>query len=213
MIIIGSVGNNLGNNLVSLGHTEKKKIERQKTIHKEIKQRSRSSSLSKVSPAPLPSPVATEDIEETRKESSTALEVGEAGSTKALVGNGGVAADTAEHDKDDIGEYKGPQTSPYWLVGTIIFVLGSLFTFAAFGFAAQSLLASLESVQFISNVIFAKTVHKHVITRRMLVSTLSILCGNVLVVIFSDHEEKLLDSSQITNLFLSNPVYHGYIAR
>ena len=45
-------------------------------------------------------------------------------------------------------------------VGTLVFVVGSLLTFAAFGFAAQSLLASLESIQFVSNVVFMRYVHK-----------------------------------------------------
>merc|ERR1712023_37725 len=35
-----------------------------------------------------------------------------------------------------------------WIIGTTVFVTGSLLNFASFGFAAQSLLASLEAVQF-----------------------------------------------------------------
>jgi len=124
-----------------------------------------------------------------------------------------VASKTKEEEEGDLGDYKGPEKSSLWLIGTITFATGSIFTFAAFGFAAQSLLASLESVQFISNVIFAKTVHKQTITTRMLLATLSILAGNVLVVIFSDHEEQLLNSVQIINLFLTNTAYHGYLAR
>ena len=41
-------------------------------------------------------------------------------------------------------------------IGTVMFITGSLLTFVSFGFAAQSLLASLEGVQFVSNVFFAR---------------------------------------------------------
>ena len=47
---------------------------------------------------------------------------------------------------------------------------------------AQSLLASLESIQFISNVIFVKFVHKEVVTAQMLLASTSIVAGNILVV-------------------------------
>ena len=59
--------------------------------------------------------------------------------------------------------------------------------FASFGFAAQSLLAALESVQFVSNVVFAYYIHGEKITRRICLSTLAIVVGNVLVVSFSSH--------------------------
>ena len=41
-------------------------------------------------------------------------------------------------------------------MGTGVFVLGSLLNFASYGFAAQSLLASLEAVQFVTNVAFGR---------------------------------------------------------
>ncbi len=37
--------------------------------------------------------------------------------------------------------------SKIWIAGTVIFVTGSLLTFAAFAFAPQSILASIEGVQ------------------------------------------------------------------
>lgn len=43
-----------------------------------------------------------------------------------------------------------------WYCGAMLLVLGSLVNFASFGFAPQSLLASLGSVQFVSNVVFGK---------------------------------------------------------
>lgn len=43
-----------------------------------------------------------------------------------------------------------------WCCGAVLLVVGSLVNFASFGFAPQSLLASLGSVQFVSNVVFGK---------------------------------------------------------
>lgn len=43
-----------------------------------------------------------------------------------------------------------------WWCGAVLLVMGSLVNFASFGFAPQSLLASLGSVQFVSNVVFGK---------------------------------------------------------
>ena len=40
----------------------------------------------------------------------------------------------------------------WWLAGTVIFVFGALVVFLSFGFAAQSLLAALESVQVIASI-------------------------------------------------------------
>ena len=51
---------------------------------------------------------------------------------------------------------KSPFKSITWVIGTIIFVTGSLLNFASYAFAAQSMLASLESVQFVTNLIFGK---------------------------------------------------------
>ena len=50
--------------------------------------------------------------------------------------------------------------------GTAIFILGSVINFTAFAFAAASVLAPLEAVQFITNLVFGKCVHGLAISRR-----------------------------------------------
>ena len=104
-----------------------------------------------------------------------------------------------------------PASCSWRKIGTIVFILGNLCTFASFGFAAQSLLASLESIQFVSNVFFVRWVHKETVTRRMLLATLSIVIGNTLVVIFSDHAAGLLTSADIIHLYTTNQTYWGYL--
>jgi len=49
--------------------------------------------------------------------------------------------------------------SPVWIVGTVIFVSGSILNFVAFAFAPQSILASLEGIQvivFVFAIIFSE---------------------------------------------------------
>ena len=165
LVIIGSIGNNLGNNLVSFHHkTEQLSAkERRKDLldnnHQQI-----------------------EDLVHTRLASKTESSL------------------------------TTPSSTCTWRrIGTIVFILGNLCTFASFGFAAQSLLASLESIQFVSNVFFVRWVHKEIITRRMLLATISIVVGNTLVVIFSDHAAALLTSADIINLYVTNRTYWGYL--
>lgn len=58
-----------------------------------------------------------------------------------------------------LGEDRGGvvrENKALWYTGAILLVVGSLVNFASFGFAPQSLLASLGSVQFVSNIVFGK---------------------------------------------------------
>ena len=177
LILLGSLGNNLGNNLVSLAHKESKEAENgQSNI----------------------TVTGTEENE--------------------VVDQGMKITDDSKSNEIPTAELlvvvKECPKRKYSMrtVGTLIFVFGNLFTFAAFGFAAQSLLASLESIQFVSNVVFAKYVHNEKITFRMVVATLSIVIGNVLVVIFSDHSAKLYTSRDILYLYKHNTAYQAYLA-
>eukprot|EP01032_Pedospumella_encystans_P009842 gene9842-11555_t len=162
LVIVGSVGNNLGNNLVSLGH---------KNQHDKKCSSGESSALNK-----------------------------------------GDSTPAAENSEMVASDKMSEEACLSWTnVGRIVFVIGSLFTFASFAFGAQSLIASLESVQFVSNVVFVYYVHREAITRRMLIATLSIVGGNVLVVVFGEHSAKKFTSDEMIHLYKTNNVYHGYM--
>ncbi|CAN0194380.1 unnamed protein product, partial [Ectocarpus fasciculatus] len=75
-----------------------------------------------------------------------------------------------------------------WYLGAVLLVAGSLVNFASFGFAPQSLLASLGSVQFISNVVFGKVILREMVTRRIILGTATIILGNTLTLCFSPHQ-------------------------
>ncbi|CAM9687756.1 unnamed protein product, partial [Phaeothamnion confervicola] len=88
-----------------------------------------------------------------------------------------------------------------WYAGAGALVFGSLLNFLSMGFAAQSLLASLGSVQFISNVVFGSAILHEVITRRIILGTLTIVAGNALVVAFSPHQDSNYDSAQLISFY------------
>jgi hypothetical protein len=47
-----------------------------------------------------------------------------------------------------------------WQIGVTLFSLGNVANFISFGYAAQSLLAAIGCIQFVSNVLFASWVLK-----------------------------------------------------
>ena len=71
-----------------------------------------------------------------------------------------------------------------WQAGIALFAGGNVFNFVSFGFAAQSLLAALGSVQFVSNVVFARLVLKEAVTWRVLGATALIVTGEFVVFSF-----------------------------
>lgn len=54
----------------------------------------------------------------------------------------------------------------YWRLGVLLFSAGSLINFLSLSMAAQSLLATLGGVQFVSNIFFAKFILGERITKR-----------------------------------------------
>lgn len=179
LIIVGSLGNNLGNNLVSLGHKNDKE-------KKEYEKKYKKGRNSKVHPNPTDPSLTQEKLK--------------------ILNEDEVVTDIQQNEKS-------PKKSRNWrVIGQVIFVLGNLFTFASFGFGAQSLIASLESVQFVSNVFFVHFVHKEPVTSRMIMATCSIIVGNILVVLFSKEESVLYTSHKLMHLYATNTVYHVYLA-
>jgi magnesium transporter len=181
LVLIGAIGQNLGNNIVSIAHMH----EHENLVHDEksdllINDKSGDVELTVV---------AKSDTVMTDSENTDI---------------GAVTLDSTETEKTWFQTH-------LWGIGTTVFVTSSIMCFVAFGFAAQSLLASLESVQFVSNIIFAKFVLKEDISWTMLASTIAIIGGNSLVVVFSGHGSLLLNGEEIFDLYASNTAFHVYL--
>lgn len=57
------------------------------------------------------------------------------------------------------------------------------------GYTAQSLLAALGAVQFISNLVFAACVLRQAVPMHALAATLLIVAGNTVLAVFGDHDD------------------------
>lgn len=73
-------------------------------------------------------------------------------------------------------------------IGTITFAVGAILNFVSFSFAPTAVLAPLESIQFVSNLIFAKFVLKKTISVRMIVASSMVVAGTVISVIFGPRD-------------------------
>ena len=97
-----------------------------------------------------------------------------------------------------------------WLGSMIVFVIANIANFASFAFAAQSLLAALGSIQFVSNVVFSKVVNKESLNPWILVGTVVVVIGCVLLVVFGSHDSPSFTAQELMDLY-SNPAYIAYL--
>ncbi|GMH95329.1 hypothetical protein TrVE_jg9083 [Triparma verrucosa] len=109
--------------------------------------------------------------------------------------------DDSEEDEEEFEPISAGQ-SKVWVIGTCVFVSGSLLNFASYPFAPQSMLASLESVQFVSNLLFGKIMHGAIITKSMWFGTGITLAGTLLAVAFSSKVALQLTLDDLQALWL-----------
>jgi drug/metabolite transporter (DMT)-like permease len=79
---------------------------------------------------------------------------------------------------------------PQWITGFSLFAFGTGMSFGAFKFAAQSLLAGLGSVQFLSQVFFSRFILHERVESYAYFGVALIIVGCVFLVIFGAHETK-----------------------
>lgn len=77
-------------------------------------------------------------------------------------------------------------------------------------FAAQSLLAALGSIQFVTNIFFAAVINKEPITTRAIIATFIIIVGNIFIIIFGSKSTENYNLDELKELAL-NPLFLGYI--
>lgn len=103
------------------------------------------------------------------------------GSVMINVGNNvqalGMGMEAAQKDLDEKEQSKRPKV--LWTTGTVAFIVGSVINFVAFVFAAASVLAPLEAIQFVSNLVFARFVTKVPVSKRMIAGSALIIAGTI----------------------------------
>jgi len=102
-------------------------------------------------------------------------------------------------------------SSKTWVTGTVVFITGALLNFASFGFAPQSTLASLESIQFVSNLFFGWWLLHEKITRNMIIGTALTVGGTVFAVVFSSKEAAEVENVEDLVGLWNNYYWIGYI--
>ena len=108
---------------------------------------------------------------------------------------------TAVPQKKHDEETEGCTTEFIWNMGMFAFVFGSIVNFASFAFAAQSLLACLGTVQFVSNVFFAKFVLKETLTPRIIFATTVIISGLTVAILCSNHATLTYSTADLRDLY------------
>jgi len=144
--------------------------------------------------------------------SSVALGVvlGLAGSIAINTGNNiqSLGMQQLEIDSDDEIHICSSRT---WVLGTFVFVTGALLNFASYGFAPQSTLASLESIQFVTNLFFSKVLLKKDISPKMYAGTILTVSGTVFAVMFSSKEAAPIEDIADLVLLWENYLWIGYL--
>ncbi|KAH6823737.1 magnesium transporter [Perilla frutescens var. hirtella] len=88
-----------------------------------------------------------------------------------------------------------------WRIGILFFILGNSLNFISFGYAAQSLLAALGSIQFVSNILFAYFVLNKTVAVKVLIATAFIVLGNVFLVAFGNHQSPVYTPEQLAEKY------------
>ncbi|GAA0171605.1 secondary carrier transporter [Lithospermum erythrorhizon] len=88
-----------------------------------------------------------------------------------------------------------------WRVGIVFFAFGNCLNFISFGYAAQSLLAALGSIQFVSNIAFAYYVLNKTVSIRVMVATTFIVLGNILLVAFGNHQSPVYSPEELAEKY------------
>eukprot|EP00246_Nothoceros_aenigmaticus_P017867 TRINITY_DN9033_c0_g1_i1.p1 TRINITY_DN9033_c0_g1~~TRINITY_DN9033_c0_g1_i1.p1 ORF type:complete len:425 (+),score=54.09 TRINITY_DN9033_c0_g1_i1:380-1654(+) len=123
------------------------------------------------------------------------------------------AADTSFAGEKEVS--KKPITHfQSWRIGAMVFALGNIINFISFGYAAQSLLAALGSVQFVSNVGFAYWVLGESVNYSVILATIFIVVGNIFFVSFGNHQSLIYTPQQLLAKYTNFPylVYCAFLA-
>jgi hypothetical protein len=91
--------------------------------------------------------------------------------------------------------------NPRWMLGMLVFIIGNLCNFAALNFAAQSLLAPLNSISLVVNVFLAPLINGEMWTWKDIVGIALIISGGLIVVIFSGFTSKDYNLCVLLKLF------------
>lgn len=100
---------------------------------------------------------------------------------------------------------------PVWFAGVPLLLLGAISVFASYGAAEQSLLGSLISVQFISNVVFGRLLFGRLVTLSVIAGTTIIVAGTTLCISNTPHVEREWGEDALRDLYINNPSFQQFL--
>jgi uncharacterized membrane protein len=95
--------------------------------------------------------------------------------------------------------------TPLWLLGLFVFLSSNVTGFFSYRYAAQSVLAGLSSLQFLSHVVFARFILKEPTDMNAYYGTALIISGCFFVVWFGKHDSRAYDLEDLIVLFGKSP--------
>lgn len=104
-----------------------------------------------------------------------------------------------------------PKNSLTWIVGTIIFFSATIVNFVAFAFAPAAVLAPLESIQFVCNVVFNRFVNKSDVTPMMYAGSLCVVGGTLIAIVWGPRNVYSFDLAHL-KCFWAAPGWLVYLA-
>lgn len=101
--------------------------------------------------------------------------------------------------------------TPLWVLGLFIFLFSNVIGFFSYRYAAQSVLAGLSSLQFLSHVLFARFILKEPTDMSAYYGTALIISGCLFVILFGKHDTRAFGVNDLITLFGKSPfVCYGF---
>lgn len=106
---------------------------------------------------------------------------------------------------------KSAPRHPTWQLGFASFFFGTASNFTALGLAAQSVVAAIGSIQFVSNVVFARYILHEQVTTRVVMATCIIIVADALLVLQAPHAATARTAEELMLLY-QDPPYLAYLS-
>lgn len=111
---------------------------------------------------------------------------------------------------DDLPEGTSKPCKGLWCFGVLLFLFGNIFNFASLSMANLSLLSSIGSIQFVTNVIFSRLILSEPVTRTTLAGTFIIVGGDVIVALASPKQSDRFDAADLRDRY-TDTTYLSYV--
>ena len=194
---VASVGINIGNNMQALGLKMGAKVEC-------CKKKSEEEPAAEVRTCSSDDPEAGAPASDSFQYTPPVL------SKRVSLGGGKLAEEIAKAEGEKPPQTRQLRANVLYLSGTLIFFTSTFVVFGAMALAPASILAPIESVQFVANIAFARVVNKVRLTRAAVLSSFVIVGGVALAVGSGNHVNKSLGPAKLEEYWQS-PKWIGYL--